>query len=435
MYQILIMEDVMKKLILVLLSILLFNFMLADDQGYEGTKSCWKSKVKIGLVGSGNLFIAPLADNHAGGNLGLGFGGFMDYNLTRNFALGLNLGYNQVNIDYTPELKNSILYATLRSKYFFVPEASFSPFISAGLGPFSFTQENGLPDRYFDGMFSVGIGTEIALSKKIALVPAVNYNIPNSEDIDGSSGLDTYLNFEVGLSFALGSKKEKPTPPLSQPKKETEKVEKMEVEPEIEEQDTVGIEKEIEEVEVIEETDEAKDTLEVSEEKSEKAKKAVLDEEVKKAEKEIETEKEKAVKIEEKEGQEIELNYYKMLRYMTKPNDYLVRIANQMYDNSSKWRDIWNWNRDIIGDNPDVIYPFHELELKKVPAENANKLEYEYYNYEVGNGETLWSIAAKEYGNPYSWIVIYRDNKEILEKNRQKVRPGTVLKLRSKLFN
>ncbi|MCF7741444.1 MAG: outer membrane beta-barrel protein [Candidatus Marinimicrobia bacterium] len=432
----------MKKLIVILLSLLLINFMLAGETGEEGTKSCWKSKVKIGLAGSGNLFIAPLADNHAGGNLGLGFCGFMDYNLTRSFALSLNLGYNQVNIDYTPELKNSILYATLRSKYFFVPEASFSPFISAGLGPFSFTQENGLPDRYFDGMFSVGIGTNIALSEKIDLVPAVNYNIPNSEDIDGSSGLDTYLNFEVGLSFALGAKKEKPTPPPSSKiEKEVEKEEKkteeeMELEPDIEEEDTVGIGQE---VEMVEEVKEAEDTVAVVEEKAEKARKtekAVEKETEKKiVEKAKKEAKEEAVKIEEKEEQEIESNYYEMLQYMTKPNDYLVKIANQMYDNSSKWRDIWNWNREIIGDNPDVIYPFNELELKKVPAENANKLEYEFYNYEVGNGETLWSIAAQEYGNPYSWIVIYRDNKEILDKNQQKVRPGTVLKLRSKLFN
>lgn len=386
----------------ILIVCLFFNSI----SGQFAERKRWLPKTKIGVIGSGNLFVAPLADNHVGGNLGLGMGAFIDYKLNPNWKLNLSLNFHQVNIDYTPELKNSIIYAGLHGKYIFRPYKDVRPFLKAGLGPFSFTQENGLPDRYYDGMLSLGVGTEFALSKKIDIIPAVNYNIPNSGDIDGSSGLDTYLNFEIGLSFALGEKKHK-----KEPEKVKESVKKAR-----------KPEKEEEKIE--------KKTKEEAEEKTKEAEK--------KAEEVKEKVEEKVEKIEEKPEEKIEEEkpqFYEKLQYMIQPNDYLVKIANKMYDDRSKWRDIWNWNRDKIGDNPNLIYPYHELGLKNVPVQKTSKLEFEFYNYEVGPNETLWSIAKKEYNDPYAWIVIYRDNKDTIERNRGKVKPGMILKIRNKLLN
>lgn len=120
--------------------------------------------------------------------------------------------------------------------------------------------------------------------------------------------------------------------------------------------------------------------------------------------------------------------------YMVKPGDYLSLIAKNEYGNIGMWRMIYKWNRRKIGNDPNIIFPFHEFLLKK-PKDAANDLEYDYYEYMVKANETLWSIAGKEYDNPYAWIVILRDNADILGPDIDNVSPGTVLKLRSNLFN
>jgi len=119
--------------------------------------------------------------------------------------------------------------------------------------------------------------------------------------------------------------------------------------------------------------------------------------------------------------------------YMVRPNDYLIKIAKNEYGVAWMWRQIYKWNIDKIGDNPDLIYPFNEFLLKK-PKDKANPVEYDFYDYVVKSGESLWSIAEKEYGNNYAWIVILHDNADKLDFDLRKLQPGTVLKLRTKLW-
>ncbi|MDA3779418.1 MAG: LysM peptidoglycan-binding domain-containing protein [Bacteroidales bacterium] len=119
--------------------------------------------------------------------------------------------------------------------------------------------------------------------------------------------------------------------------------------------------------------------------------------------------------------------------YMTKPNDWLSKIAISEYGEVSMWRSIWKWNYEEIGDNPNLIYPYKELNLKKL-REEAKEIEYELVDYTVKQGETLWSIAKDEYGNNYAWIVILRDNYDLIGNNPDSVDPGTILKLRTKLY-
>lgn len=120
--------------------------------------------------------------------------------------------------------------------------------------------------------------------------------------------------------------------------------------------------------------------------------------------------------------------------YMVKPGDYLSLIALHEYGKLGMWRLIYQWNRKKIGQNPNLIYPFHELLLKK-PKEIANDLEYEFYDYTVKANESLWSIAGREYQNHYAWIVILRDNTGVIGSNLEHIPAGTVLKIRTNLFN
>ena len=120
--------------------------------------------------------------------------------------------------------------------------------------------------------------------------------------------------------------------------------------------------------------------------------------------------------------------------YMVKPNDYLSKIAQNEYGKIAMWKMIYKWNRAKIGDNPNLIFPFHEFLLKK-PKANANDLEYEYYEYTVTGNESLWSIAGREYQNNYAWIVLLRDNADVLGSDIENIPVGTVLKIRTALFN
>ena len=127
--------------------------------------------------------------------------------------------------------------------------------------------------------------------------------------------------------------------------------------------------------------------------------------------------------------------------YMTKRGDYLSLIAYKEYNNANEWRRIYQWNRENweekgIGpdrDNPNFIYPYRELDLKK-PAENAIEWAYDSYSHIVENGETLWTIAQKEYGDELAWVVLFWDNEELLNSQDGKLIPGMQLKIRSELW-
>ncbi len=119
--------------------------------------------------------------------------------------------------------------------------------------------------------------------------------------------------------------------------------------------------------------------------------------------------------------------------YMIKPGDYLSLIAYNEYGNANEWRRIYRWNREMIGDDPDKIYPYNELDLKK-PQGSAVEFSYEHYLHTVQSGETLWIIANKEYGDSYAWVVLFWDNEKLINDNDGNLYPGMKLKVRTSLW-
>ncbi len=119
--------------------------------------------------------------------------------------------------------------------------------------------------------------------------------------------------------------------------------------------------------------------------------------------------------------------------YMIRHNDYLYKIAIDEYGDPDEWRRIYDWNRELIGDDPNLIYPYNELELRK-PENEITRWEYDYTIHVVGEGETLWSIAGEEYGDEIAWIVIFWDNEETLNSNKNRLEPGMELRIRTDLW-
>jgi nucleoid-associated protein YgaU len=49
--------------------------------------------------------------------------------------------------------------------------------------------------------------------------------------------------------------------------------------------------------------------------------------------------------------------------YTVKKGDSLSKIAKRIYGDAQQWRRIYEANREIIGDNPDLIHPGQALKL------------------------------------------------------------------------
>ncbi|MDX5443578.1 MAG: LysM peptidoglycan-binding domain-containing protein [Hymenobacteraceae bacterium] len=48
-------------------------------------------------------------------------------------------------------------------------------------------------------------------------------------------------------------------------------------------------------------------------------------------------------------------------KYTVVSGDSLSKIAQREYGDAMQWRKIYDANRDVIGDNPDLIHPGQEL--------------------------------------------------------------------------
>ena len=117
--------------------------------------------------------------------------------------------------------------------------------------------------------------------------------------------------------------------------------------------------------------------------------------------------------------------------YMIVPGDFLIKIANKQYGNFRRWRETYSWNREDLGDDPNLIYPYHYLTLKR---ENmVEEFKPGFSEYEVSSGETLWDIAGKLYGDPVAWIILYLDNAARLNGNSNFLDPGMRLQIRDRI--
>ncbi|MFQ5676822.1 MAG: LysM peptidoglycan-binding domain-containing protein, partial [bacterium] len=108
--------------------------------------------------------------------------------------------------------------------------------------------------------------------------------------------------------------------------------------------------------------------------------------------------------------------------YTVSRGDYLWKISRNQYGDGIQWYRIYSFNRDQIGDNPDLIYPERVL---KIHRENAPG------EYLVGPGDNLAKIAGSMavMGDPTKWRQLYEANKNIVGDDPGLIYPHTVLKI------
>ena len=117
---------------------------------------------------------------------------------------------------------------------------------------------------------------------------------------------------------------------------------------------------------------------------------------------------------------------------MINPGDFLVKIAKEEYNDFRLWKHIYAWNKNEIGENPNLIYPYTFLNLQRERLK-AKTVDPTFIEYTVQPGDNLWNIAGNRYGDAKSWIIVLMDNEETIKARAGMLSPGMTLKLREKL--
>ena len=123
--------------------------------------------------------------------------------------------------------------------------------------------------------------------------------------------------------------------------------------------------------------------------------------------------------------------------YRVQQGDCLWTIAQRFYGNGMYWTTIWRANYDVIGNNPNLIYPNQVFNIPATPDPVSDGPAVGgYYNpplkngqYMIVSGDTLSGIALRFYGNGNRWPAIYSANAGVIGGNPDLIYPGTVLTL------
>lgn len=100
--------------------------------------------------------------------------------------------------------------------------------------------------------------------------------------------------------------------------------------------------------------------------------------------------------------------------YVVKKGDDLWSISQEMYKSGFYWVDIARANKLA---NPDQIFSGNKLIIPeiKMRASDAKQTEVKTNaikgnSYKIIEGDSLWGIAVRAYGDGYKWVDIARQN-------------------------
>jgi len=116
--------------------------------------------------------------------------------------------------------------------------------------------------------------------------------------------------------------------------------------------------------------------------------------------------------------------------YIIGYGDDLQKIALNQLGSAQYWSIIYEWNKEEIGEDPGIIYPYQVISIYD-QVDTQVKVK-ENAIYQINKGESLWDIAAKIYQDPYAWVLLYQDNQQLLI-NPNEISPGNELVIRTYL--
>ncbi|MGE5708477.1 MAG: N-acetylmuramoyl-L-alanine amidase, partial [Bacteroidota bacterium] len=119
--------------------------------------------------------------------------------------------------------------------------------------------------------------------------------------------------------------------------------------------------------------------------------------------------------------------------YTIQKNDTLWKIAQEQLGSGTRWKEIYELNKDVIGGDPNRIFPGTQLKLPggasaSKPAE-SKPAQSSGGNYTIQRDDTLWKIAKEQLGDGTRWKEVYELNKDVIGGDPNSIRPGTQIKL------
>jgi Dyp-type peroxidase family len=112
--------------------------------------------------------------------------------------------------------------------------------------------------------------------------------------------------------------------------------------------------------------------------------------------------------------------------YVVRQGDDLSKIAERVYGDGSYFTLIYDANKNVIGPNRDVLIPGQILYIPILP-EYATPTPGK--NYTVRQGDYLFLIAEKAYGDGTLFTQIYNFNKNVIGSDPTVLLPGQVLRI------
>ncbi len=112
--------------------------------------------------------------------------------------------------------------------------------------------------------------------------------------------------------------------------------------------------------------------------------------------------------------------------YVVRQGDDLSQIAQRAYGDGSYFTLIYNANKNVIGSNPSSLFPGQILYIPILP-EYTTPTPGE--NYVVRQGDYLFLIAEKAYGDGNRLNVIYDANRDVIGPDPTVLVPGQVLRI------
>lgn len=98
--------------------------------------------------------------------------------------------------------------------------------------------------------------------------------------------------------------------------------------------------------------------------------------------------------------------------YTVQSGDTLWSISERAYGTGYNWMDVYQANKEALGNNPNRLLTDTKINLPKVdpkvvalPATSSDNVDYV-----VEKGDTLWGIAVKACNDGYQWSAIAKAN-------------------------
>ncbi|KKU03309.1 MAG: Peptidoglycan-binding LysM [Candidatus Amesbacteria bacterium GW2011_GWB1_47_26] len=90
--------------------------------------------------------------------------------------------------------------------------------------------------------------------------------------------------------------------------------------------------------------------------------------------------------------------------YTVVAGDSLWTISEAAYGSGYNWTDVYQANKEVLANHPDLLYVGTKLTLPEVEVKQP-------VSYTVEAGDNLWNISVKICQNGYAWVKTANENK------------------------